>query len=117
MRSKQPRVQPNATDPARDEAGVLPRGHALPRAMSPDEQEFARLLAGGTNVVINRLPGLLGHLESNRLTGLLLPDRRPIEGVSAGATSSTLRATTSQPRNLLSIARLNMAKSRVCPST
>ena len=52
--------------------------------MSPDEQEFARLLAGSTDVVINRLPGLLGHLEANRLTGLLLPDRGPIEGVSTG---------------------------------
>src|SRR5664279_4924458 len=30
-----------------------------------------------------------------------------------GATSSTLIATTSQPRNLLSMARLNMARSRV----
>src|SRR5208283_690700 len=30
-----------------------------------------------------------------------------------GATSSTFIATTSQPRNLLSIARLNIAKSRV----
>src|SRR6202166_4298037 len=33
-----------------------------------------------------------------------------------GATSSTLMATTSQPRNLLSIARLNIAKSRVRPA-
>src|SRR5262249_35044444 len=31
--------------------------------------------------------------------------------------SSTLRATTSQPRSLLSIAKLNMARSRVRPST
>jgi hypothetical protein len=52
--------------------------------MSPDEQELTRLLAGSTDVVINRLPGLLGHLEPNRLTGLLLPDRRPIEAVSTG---------------------------------
>ena len=52
--------------------------------MSPDEQELARLLVGSTDVVINRLPGLLGHLEANRLTGLLLPDRGPIEGVSTG---------------------------------
>jgi hypothetical protein len=67
--------------------------------MSPDEQELAPLLAGGMDVVINRLPSLLGHLEPNRLTGLLLPDRRPIEGVSIGGNSSTLRVTTSQPRN------------------
>src|ERR1700738_882652 len=33
-----------------------------------------------------------------------------------GAMSSTLMATTSQPRNLLSIARLNMARSRIRPS-
>jgi hypothetical protein len=52
--------------------------------MSPDEQEFARLLAFGTDVVINRLPGLLGHLEPNQLAGLLLPDSCPIEGVSTG---------------------------------
>src|ERR1700704_136330 len=32
------------------------------------------------------------------------------------ATSSTLIATTSQPRSLLSIARLNMARSRARPS-
>src|SRR3954468_6386183 len=34
-----------------------------------------------------------------------------------GAMFSTLRATTSQPRSLLSIARLNMARSRVRPWT
>jgi hypothetical protein len=53
--------------------------------MSPDEQEFARLLAGSTDVVINRQPGLLSHLEPDRLTGLLLPHRRSIEGVSTGS--------------------------------
>jgi hypothetical protein len=52
--------------------------------MPPDEQELAPLLAGGMNVVINRLPSLLGDLEPNRLTRLLLPDPRPIEGVSIG---------------------------------
>ncbi len=33
-------------------------------------------------VVINRLAGLFGHLEPNRLAGLPLPDRRSIDGVS-----------------------------------
>src|SRR5262249_46192012 len=46
----------------------------------PDKQELAPFLPGGMGVVINRLPRLLGHLEPNRLTRLLLPDRRPIEG-------------------------------------
>jgi hypothetical protein len=48
------------------------------------EQELTRLLAGSTDVVINRLPSLLGHLEPNGLSGLLLPNRRPVEGVSTG---------------------------------
>src|SRR6476646_7752184 len=34
-----------------------------------------------------------------------------------GATSATLSATTSQPRSLLSMAKLNIAKSRSRPST
>jgi hypothetical protein len=56
----------------------------LPRTAPPDEQILTRLSAGGTNVVINRLPGLLGHLESNWLAGLLLPDRRPVQRVPTG---------------------------------
>jgi len=50
----------------------------------PTNKNSPPLLAGGMDVVINRLPSLLGDLEPNRLTRLLLPDRRPIEGVSIG---------------------------------
>ncbi|SRR6266404_4640922 len=81
MCSEQPRVQPNAADPLRHETGVLPSCHALPRATSSGEQEFAGLLVSRTDVVIDCLPGLLGHLEPDRLPGLLLSDRRPIDGV------------------------------------
>jgi hypothetical protein len=60
--------------------------------MSPDEQELARLLAGSTDVVINRLPGLLGHLEPDRLTGLLLPDRRPMNMFGQCGTSTPINS-------------------------
>ena len=79
MCSEQPRVQPNAADPLRHETGVLPSCHALPRVTSSGEQEFAGLLVSRTEVVIDCLPGLLGHLEPDRLPGLLLPD--PIQQV------------------------------------
>jgi|SRR6266436_10320754 len=82
MCSEQPWVQPNAADPTRDETGVLPRRHALPRPTPPDEQKLATFPAGSMYVVINRLAGLFGHLEPNRLAGLPLPDRRSIDGVS-----------------------------------
>jgi hypothetical protein len=52
--------------------------------MSPDEQELAGLLPGSMDVIVNRLSGLLGHLEPNWLAGLLLANRRSVEGISIG---------------------------------
>src|SRR5258708_40165836 len=46
------------------------------------EQEFAGLSVCRTDVVINRLPGLFGDLESHRLPSLLLAHRRALNGVS-----------------------------------
>jgi len=51
--------------------------HALPQATSPDEQEFTRLSAGGTHVVIDRLQGLPGHYEPDRLARLLSAEPPP----------------------------------------
>ena len=69
--------------------------------------------AGFLQEVVEGLPGLIRQLELDRSPGLLLPDGRTIDRIAIGATSSTLKATTSQPRNLLSIARLIRARSRV----
>jgi len=69
-------------------------------------------------VVIDRLSGLLGQFKPDGLARLLLPHRCTDRlKYPLGATSSTLRAKTSQPRSLLSMARLNITKSRVRPST
>ena len=60
-----------------------------------------------------------GSVVDSNLTGrrFILAHRRRSIAHPFGATSSTLTATTSQPRSLLSIARLNSAKSHVIPST
>lgn len=49
--------------------------------------------------------------ELYRMASLPLARRRAIDGVALGATSSTLMRTTSHPRSLLSMARLNSARS------
>src|SRR3954453_22568069 len=46
MGTKQSRVQPNASDPLGDEAGILSSGHAAITAAITREQELAGTLAG-----------------------------------------------------------------------
>ena len=80
------------------------------------EQKFARFLASGFDVIVDRLPRLLRQLKPDGPPGLLLPHCSAIDRIPAGRNVSTRSATTSQPRSLLSIARLNIAKSRTRPS-
>ena len=80
------------------------------------EQKFARFLASGFDVIVDGLPRLLRQLKPDGPTGLLLPHCSAIDRIPAGRNASTRSATTSQPRSLLSIARLNIARSRVRPS-
>src|SRR3984893_4003155 len=53
VRAEDMRVKPDACDPFRDEACVLPRRHGLSGPPPAGEQEFAGLLAGGPQVVID----------------------------------------------------------------
>ena len=46
------------------------------------EEELARLLTGGSYVTVDRLSGLLRHLEPDRLAGLLLANGCPIDSVT-----------------------------------
>ena len=59
MRPKKMRIEPDACKPFRDKPRVLPRRQASSRAASADEQELAYFLAGGPNLVVDRLSGLL----------------------------------------------------------
>ena len=54
------------------------------RATSAGEQEFAGSLAGGPEIVVDRLPGLLRQFKSDGPPGLLLPDRCSIDGIALG---------------------------------
>jgi hypothetical protein len=90
--------------------------HAAFSAATTCEQELARLLVGGLQVIIDRLTGLFAQFKSNRSAGFLCRTVARSAVYPLAATSSTLIATTSHPRSLLSIARLNMARSRARPS-
>src|SRR3954470_2084802 len=75
--------QPDASDPLRDETGILAGCHTALRGGTAGEQELARAFAGGLEIVIDRLAGLLAQFKSDRSAGFLLPDRCAIRRVSA----------------------------------
>src|SRR5262245_47132128 len=107
-------VQADATDPFADETSILPSSQ-MPIGVTPAlEQALTRFPPASSQIVVERLPCELSQLEPDRPTRFPLPHRRPVDRVSVGATSSTPRATRSQPRSLLSMARLNSARSRAC---
>ena len=59
-------------------------GHGLAGAARRGEQEFARLLVCGANVVIDRLPGLFSDLEPDWQASLFLAHCRALDGVAVG---------------------------------
>src|SRR6266478_4325175 len=78
---------------------------------------FLRLVLGGcASHFADALDDLLTQFKPDRPPGLLCRTVARSAVYPHAATSSTRMATTSQPRSLLSIARLNMARSRVRPS-
>jgi hypothetical protein len=81
MRAEQGWIKPDASDPFSDKRCVLPCCHTPPRHTPAVEQEFAWPLSRSADVVVNGLPGLLRHFESNRLPRFLLADCRSINGI------------------------------------
>src|SRR5262249_41831262 len=84
MRSEQPRIEPDAADPLGYKARVLAGRHATATVSAAREQKLAGLLAGRSQVVFDRLPGLLGQLEFDRPARLPLPDGRAFGRVTCG---------------------------------
>src|SRR5258708_14839733 len=117
MGAKHAGIETDAANPVADQACILPGRQAPARPARRSEQEFAGLSVCRADVVIRRLPGLFGNLESHRHAGLLLAHCCALDGVSVRRNVFHLRATTSQPRSLLSIARLNIARSRLRSAT
>jgi hypothetical protein len=81
------------------------------------EQELAGLAAGHSEILVDGLPRLLGQLEANRATGLLLADRCSIERVTVGSHVIDAHRDDIAAAQLLSMARLNSARSRVRSSS
>jgi hypothetical protein len=107
------RVKPDAGDPVRDEPCVLLRCQASTCTTSAREEELAGFFAAGSHM--SSIAWRVSSVSSN-LTGRPIFFCRTVARSTAyplGATSSTLSATTSHPRSLLSMARLNIARSRV----
>ena len=78
---KEARVQPDARNPLADQPRVLPRRYRSIPTATAAEEELARLLTGGSDVTIDRLSGLLRHLEPDGLASLLLAHGRSINSM------------------------------------
>ena len=116
MQAEKVRVEADRCNPARDEPSILPGGHAVVVITTATEQKFARFLASGFDVVVDSLTRLLRQLKPDGPTGLLLPHCGAIDRISARCYVLDPQCDDIAARNLLSIARLNIAKSRVRPS-
>jgi hypothetical protein len=60
-------------------AKPVSRRYAPSRTTPTGEQKFSRLLAGGSEIVIDCLSGMLRYFEPDGLPGLLLSYRRAID--------------------------------------
>src|SRR5262245_31532916 len=72
VRAEHMRVQPDACNPIRNKARVLPSGHALSRPPGTRKQKFARLLPGHLQVGINGFARVVGQFEPDRTSRLFL---------------------------------------------
>src|ERR1700731_4882698 len=84
MCPEQPRVEPDAPNPLGDEPGILAGGHTAVCATMAGEQELARPFAGGLQIIINGLAGLIAQFEPDRPSSFLLPDGSAIRRIPAG---------------------------------
>jgi hypothetical protein len=84
VRTKQPRVQPNASDPLGNEARKLTCGHAGFATTTTVEQKLARPFVVRRQIIIDRLSGLFAQFKSDRSPGLLLPHGCAIRRISTG---------------------------------
>jgi hypothetical protein len=82
MGAKQAWVEPDAGDPLADQPSILTCRNSSVAAATAGKEMLTRLLVGGSDVVVDGLTGLLGHLEPDRLAGFLLAHPRATDSMS-----------------------------------
>jgi hypothetical protein len=82
MRTEQARIEPDPAYPVADEACILPDREALAWLTLRSKKKFSALPVRHTEVIVDCLPGLFGDLKPYRPAGLLLADRRTLNGLS-----------------------------------
>jgi hypothetical protein len=73
------RVEADRCNPARNKPSILPGGHTAVVITAAAEEELARFLASGFDVVVDGLPRLLRQLKPDGSTGFLLANCRAID--------------------------------------
>ena len=84
VRAELERIEADTGDPLADKAGVLTCREAMSVAAATCKQELSPLPASLPEILVDGLPRLLGQLEPDRATGLLLADCCSIERVAIG---------------------------------
>jgi hypothetical protein len=79
VRAEKTWVQSDTCDPLGHQSRILPCGYASFAIATTGEEEFARALARGLDIGINRLAGLLRQLKPDRMSGFLLTNGRTID--------------------------------------
>jgi hypothetical protein len=82
MCPKEARVQPNYSNPLADQPSVLSCRDWQVTSSTAAEQNLSRLLIGGSDIIVDRLSGLLRHFEPDRLAGLPLAHGCAIDRVT-----------------------------------
>ena len=91
------------------DAPALPEAPLI--AASAAKEKTPGLSFRKTKILIDRLAGLFGEFEANGRTRFLLADGGAFHGIAMRRDILDFETPTSQPRSLLSMARLNNARS------
>ncbi len=81
MRPVEGGIEADAGDPLGQKSGVLP-GCQTPAWSSTSEDRLSQLPICCPQIIVESLPRLLGQFELHRVAGLLLTNRRAINGIA-----------------------------------
>ena len=84
---------------------------------SARKEKFTNASWGGPDVIVDRISGVFAQFVADGMSGFSPPDGGAIDDDTMRGHIFNLQADYMQPRGLQSMARLNMAKSRVRFST